>query len=105
MSGTLTNAPNLAMDDRLRPNPELICRRLGDELVILDADGTNLVTLNETAASIWEMLDGRNTIQSVIDGLTSSYSVDGETAHADVVAVGRRLLSEGLVELVGDDGS
>lgn len=101
MSEISTTTPVLAMDERLTRNPELISRKLGDELVILDADGTKLITLNETAAAIWEMLDGQKSIQRVVERLVASYSVDEATAREDVVETARRFLSEGLVSRGG----
>jgi hypothetical protein len=48
------------------------------------ADMNSMYTLNETGAFIWEKIDGRNSIGTIIEALMNEYDVDRETAEADV---------------------
>ncbi len=61
---------------------------------MLDASGTVARGLNETAAQVWELIDGRRTVSEIAVALHG----DGDV-QADVLAFLNALLERGLVEL------
>jgi hypothetical protein len=68
----------------------LVFRRIGEEVILVPirrqaADLEAIYTINETGASIWEMLDGRRTLAEIRDALTTEYEVTTEAAQADVL--------------------
>ena len=44
----------------------------------------SVYTLNETGAFIWEQIDGKRSIEEIINALTEEYDIDFENAEADV---------------------
>lgn len=73
---------------RIKANLKL--RKVGDRFMLVDvsendANVTNVYTLNDTAAYIWNMLaDGYPDEQEIAAGLCAKYEVDPATALADV---------------------
>jgi hypothetical protein len=68
--------------------------RVGDQAVMLDAAGTVARGLNETAAQVWELIDGRRTVKQIAQALHGEGDVE-----ADVTAFLRALLERGLIEV------
>ncbi len=72
-------------------SPGIIARRTGDEYVLVPvtdniADMTSMYTLNETAAFVWDRIDGSATVEEIATALADEYGEDIETTRRDVVA-------------------
>ncbi|HEX2970324.1 MAG TPA: PqqD family protein [Bacteroidales bacterium] len=73
----------------LSHSPSIVTRKTGNEYVLVPvsnniADMNRVYTLNETGAFIWEQIDGKKTIEEVIEALTSEYEISEEEARNDV---------------------
>jgi len=71
-------------------SPSVVTRKTGNEYVLVPvtdniADMDSVFTLNETGAFIWEQIDGKRDIGSIIAALTSEYEIDSETAERDLL--------------------
>lgn len=87
------------MDKRcLRRNEDYVWRDIGGEVVILNADGTQVCLLNETAATIWTLLDGARDVRAIAQAIEGQYEVPLEEAMADVEAFAGQLVAAGLAE-------
>ena len=78
------------MKSILSHSPSVVTRKTGNEYVLVPvtnniADMTNVYTLNETGAFIWEQIDGKNTILEIIEKLTCEFEIDNDTATKDVL--------------------
>jgi methyltransferase-like protein len=67
----------------------IVTRKTGNEYVLVPvtnniADMNSVYTLNETGAYIWELIDGKKSIEELIEALTCEYNTDKETAASDV---------------------
>jgi hypothetical protein len=67
----------------------VVTRKTGSEYVLVPvtnniADMNSLYTLNETGAFLWELIDGENNIEDMIEALIREYDIDEEIATADV---------------------
>jgi len=67
----------------------VVTRKTGRECVLVPvtnniADMNSVYTLNETGAFLWELIDGENNIEDMIEALIREYDIDEETATADV---------------------
>lgn len=73
----------------MKLNEALVLRQVGGEYMIVNpftdtVDMTQVYSLNDTAAWLWQQLEGKDfTVQEVADLLCSEYEVDKETALAD----------------------
>ncbi len=85
------------MSEFVRRGDRLAARKVGGEMVILSADDSSLLVLNEVGTAIWEAADGATTIQALADCLCALYDVDPVTALRDVDEFVRALASAGIV--------
>jgi hypothetical protein len=70
----------------------------GDEVVILDLQGSVYLKLNGTARMLWERLAGSCTEEELQAALLASYDVDEVRAADDVAVFLTELRSRGLLE-------
>jgi hypothetical protein len=81
----------------------LVLRRIGNEYIIIvpdkgQVDLTEVYTLNETSAWIWEQLKNEDfTIEQVTDMLQERYDVDRKIAMDDVRTFLDVLIKGGLI--------
>lgn len=95
------------LDEVYVPSQDVVARLIEGEIIIIplvtgigDLED-ELYSLNETGRSIWEKLDGKKNLKSVVDELCTEF--DGafqKTIEADVLGfvkelVGRRMLVRG----------
>lgn len=73
--------------------------RSGDTVLILDADGTVLTSLNSVGSVIWDELDGQRCTADLARDLVDRFDgVDEGTLMADIDAFVESLLAADLVE-------
>jgi len=70
-------------------SPNIVTRKTGNEYVLVPianniADMNSVYTLNETGAFIWELIDGRKSVEEIINRLTEEYDIDYDSASQDV---------------------
>ena len=69
----------------------IVTRKTGNEYVLVPvtnniADMTSVYTLNDTAAFIWEHIDGKRSVGDIIKVVTAEYDIDMSSAEADVLS-------------------
>lgn len=85
-------------------SPHIIARRTGDEYVLVPvtdslADMTGMYTLNETAAFIWDHIDGSATVADIAAAVAEEYDTDNDTAARDVVSFVKDVREYLIIEL------
>jgi hypothetical protein len=73
-----------------RKSDAIVFRKIGDECILVPirqgvGDLESIYTLNETAARIWELLDGTAKGAEIRDTLTEEFDVTPEEAEKDLV--------------------
>ena len=73
----------------LSHSPSVVTRKTGNDYVIVPitnniADMNSVYTLNETGAFIWEQIDGKRSVEEIINALIAMYEIDFETAEDDL---------------------
>jgi len=81
-----------ALKSILTHSPSIVTRKTGNEYVLIPvtnniADMNSVYTLNETGAFIWEHIDGKRSVEEIINEVTEEYNVDNKTAEADVLSL------------------
>jgi hypothetical protein len=61
-----------------RRKPEIHAQELGEELLLLGADGNAVHVLNPTARWIWERCDGRQSAAEIAQALRASFVIEAE---------------------------
>jgi hypothetical protein len=57
----------------------------------------DVVMLNDTASSIWRLVDDRSTFEEILDALALAYGTPAETMAHDVAAMLRSFAEAGLI--------
>jgi hypothetical protein len=73
-----------------KKNPSMVFRTIGDECILVPirqgaGDLESMYTLNQTAARIWELLDGTTKGIDIRDKITEEFDVTPEEAEEDLV--------------------
>ena len=82
---------NFMIDLKAVPShsPSIVTRKTGNEYVLVPlsdniADMDSVYTLNETGAFIWELIDGKKSVENLIEALINEYDTDSITATTDI---------------------
>lgn len=72
-----------------KKNSKIVARKTGSEYVLIPvsdniADMEAVYTLNETGAFIWDLIDGKRSIEEIAEELVKEFDVDSPTATKDV---------------------
>jgi hypothetical protein len=75
-----------ALNSVLSHSPSVVTRKTGNEYVLVPisnniADMNSVYTLNETGAFIWELIDGKRDIETIIAEMVKEYEIDDATAR------------------------
>ena len=82
---------------------DFLMQKVGGEhlLVPLGAEVLNLnglITLNDTAAHVWELLAGRHDVDSLAAGVAAKFDVAPDAARVDVQALVDEMSRLGLLD-------
>lgn len=86
------------MSGRLCKVPGITCRKIDEEVIIVNNECTKMLTLNSTAASIWELCDGTMSVEDIANKMEDQYNADGEVIRNDVVEVVAGLIAKGYLK-------
>jgi hypothetical protein len=84
---------------RVAPAPDVMCRTVGDESVLLHLKSETYLGLDPVGTRMWMLLTGSESIQSAYDALLREYEVDGQQLRRDLEDFLGQLLEHGLVRL------
>ncbi len=73
-------------------------QRFGSDFVVLDAEGRMLRGLNDTAARVWDLSDGKRTAREIAAVVAHEYGVDVERVLEDCLRFLERLAGHGLLD-------
>jgi hypothetical protein len=69
-----------------------------DEIVIYDSDHRQLLVLNDLAAGVWVLIDGKRSIDDLKEAVIDCVSVDADTVAKDVTAFVEQLVERKIVQ-------
>jgi|SRR6516162_9304519 hypothetical protein len=81
----------------VRPNPNVLFRRVGDEMVLFHLDTDHFYELNGTAARFWELLHTSQDPAQVREQMTREFAVDPDQLASESEAFLASLLQEDLI--------
>jgi len=72
-----------------KKDPNIVSRLIAEEVILVPirnnvADMDFIFTLNETAAYVWNMIDGTRSMSDIIDLVTKEFDVDPSLALSDL---------------------
>jgi len=89
---------------QMKLNKDLILREVGGEYMIVNpfsdtVDMTQVYSLNETAAWLWQQMEGKEfSVADLVAVLREEYEVDEETATADLTELCQQWIAAGLAQ-------
>jgi hypothetical protein len=93
------------LSDCYRPASDVLARRLGEEVVLLDLRRGTYYGLDATGQRVWTLLQECATLGELVGRLAEEFEAPREVLAADVVELVDRLAGEGLVVLEASAGS
>ena len=92
-------------ENRFAKDSSIVSRKIADEVILVPvrhnvADLESIFTLNEVAAHIWDLLDGKTSLAEIRDSLVEEFEVTSEQAEADLLEFVQLLEKAGAVRKV-----
>jgi len=89
----------------LSHSKSIVTTKTGNEYVLVPvanniADMNSVYTLNETGAFIWEHINGKNSVEDIINEMMVEYEVDSVTASNDLFSFIDDICFAGLPAIV-----
>lgn len=86
----------------MKRSADFLLRDVAGTLVVVPvgaavANFPGMITLNETAAYIWELLEQEQTVDSLVEAMSARYDAPAEMIREDVEALIGRLQSVGAI--------
>jgi PqqD family protein of HPr-rel-A system len=71
------------------PNPgaDVTLQRVGNEAILYDRRNGRTHVINNSAARIWELCDGRATVEEITGAFAAAYAIPASEVRADVAAI------------------
>jgi hypothetical protein len=70
----------------------------GEAVIVIPQKGV-VTVLNETGSGIWQLLDGGNTVEDIINTISSEFNVSREEAEKDTLCFIEELIEKDMVVL------
>ncbi|MFC1808772.1 PqqD family protein [Candidatus Omnitrophota bacterium] len=85
------------------PSEDLVTRDIQDEFIIVpitsgigDMDDS-LYTLNETGRAVWDKMDGKKSLEEIVEELISEFDGSGDDIKKDVLGLTAALKKKNIV--------
>lgn len=87
--------------ERLRADvsEDVVARRVGDEVVLVHLTTNQIFELNESAASLWELLASGSSPAQIRDVLSGQFDVTADELEQDILSTLESLAQRNLVQL------
>jgi hypothetical protein len=78
------------LDKVYKKNNAMVSRKIGDEFILVPirqnvGDLDSIYTLNETAARIWEWIDGKTGVREIKEKIVGDFDVASDEAEKDLL--------------------
>ena len=83
----------------VKANPNVIFRRLGDEIVLFHLGSDRFYELNGTAARFWELLNAGQDDAQIRERMLAEFAVDPEQLEGEAEALLDSLRQEDLISV------
>ena len=87
---------------RYRKSESVVSRKINDEFILVPirqdvGQLSSIYTLNEVGARIWELIDGRCSVEDITKKIIEEFEVESRDAEADVRFHLEQLEKKGLI--------
>ena len=78
-------------------NPEVASKLIDNEVIIVNPQKAKVLITNEVGAAIWELIDGKRNISTILNTIIENFYIDRKTAKIDLLNFLGDLLSKGVI--------
>lgn len=82
----------LTPEARLTKNPDIQWKMIEEEAVLVDQDELQILHLNEVATEVWNLIDGKRTVNEIITQMLNVFEVKRKTAEKDILDFLQKLI-------------
>lgn len=79
-------------------NKRMPYRIIDREGILVNPDKGNVIHLNETAAEIWKAIDGKHTVEELVEQVCDVFDVDEQIARKDVAEFLKELVENNAID-------
>jgi hypothetical protein len=87
----------LAPGSTIRPDPSVLAKQVGDEVVLVHLETNRIFELNRTAAFLWETLAAGSTQAELEERLAQEFDVDRDELAREIDELLGQFTSERLI--------
>jgi hypothetical protein len=80
----------------------IISRDLGGEVAIMNPKSNMLYGLSAVGTFLWNLIQEPRTVNEIRDAILEEYEVEPDRCERDLLALLRKLVTEGLIEVKGE---
>ena len=85
-------------------NKDMLWRMVGNEVFIINKDGTVIHQLNIVGGEIWKSSEGNLTIRQIIENICNSFEIGEDQVKSDTIAVCGKHVGPGSCRIKGWPG-
>lgn len=85
-------------NEKVQPSKDVVSRRVGDEVVLVNLQSDQMYSLNPTGARAWELLTEGYDADAIESTLSDEFSVDRAEVRREIETLLDDLVREQLVE-------
>jgi len=90
---------NLSVESRLALNPAARFRRVGEEGVVIQQSNAEVLVLNDTAARLLELSDGKRTIADCAELIEADFHAERDAIVRDLLQFAEELVAAGVAKV------
>lgn len=87
----------LVPGSKVRPDPDVLAKRVDDEIVLVHLETNRIYELNRTAAFLWDALAAGSTQAELEERLALEFDVERDELAREIDELLRRFTSERLI--------
>jgi hypothetical protein len=92
------------LDKVYKKSDSIVFRKIADEFILVPirqnvGDLESISTLNEVAARIWELIDGKKRVREIKDVILDEYEVTPKKLEADIIKYIKDLENIGAIQV------
>lgn len=91
---------SLSFSSRVIIAPDVLCRGMGDESVLLNLKTQVYLGLDAVGTRMWTVLKDSSSVQEAYESLLAEYDATAECLRRDLLEFLDQLRSQGLIQLV-----
>lgn len=95
----------LAMKDYPKVKVGAVSSLVENEMIVVLPEKGQVKVLNDVASQVWNMLDGNNSIEQIVNKISVEYEIAEDSIQDDILQFIQVLVDKDMVTLVERDSS